>query len=266
MSTIHPAAVIEAGAIIGENVRIGPGVFISKDAEIGSGCVIGPNAVIHAYTRIGQDCRIHAGAVIGDTPQDLAFKDGVSFVRIGDRCTLREGVTIHRGTKEGTETVVGNDCYIMSNTHLAHNVRFGNRVIAASGALLGGYAEIGDGAFISGNAVVHQFCRIGRLAMIGGVSAISKDVPPFCTTRSGQLNVVVGLNTIGLRRNGLNPDQRKAVRQCLDIVYKSRLNVSQAVAKLNELTDQPFAKEWVDFIKASRRGLCRFTTGREDED
>jgi len=263
---IHPAAVIEAGAKIGPDVRIGPGVFVSKDAELGSGCIIGPNAVIHAYTRIGEHCRIHSGAVVGDTPQDLAFQEAISYVRIGNRCTLREGVTVHRGTKDGTETVVGDDCFLMSNSHLAHNVRLGNRVITASGALLGGYVEVGDGAFISGNAVVHQFCRIGRMAMIGGLSAISKDIPPFCTTRSGQYNVVVGLNTVGLRRNGFTPDQRKAVRQCLDVVYKSGLNISQAVEQLNALTDQVFAREWVEFIKSSRRGLCRFTTGREDED
>lgn len=255
--SIHPTAIIDGSARIGSGVRIGPGVVIAADVVLGDGCDIGPQVVIHSYTSLGAGCRVHAGAVIGDTPQDLAFRESKSFVRMGARCVLREGVTIHRGTKEGTETVVGDDCYLMANSHLAHNVRLGHRVILANGVLLGGYVDVGDGAFISGNAVVHQFCRIGRLAMIGGLSAVSKDVPPFCMTRSGSLNTIVGLNIVGLRRNGFAPDQRRAVRRCFDLLFREGLNVGQALEKLAASPADPIAAEWACFIAGAKRGICK---------
>ena len=263
---IHPSAIVDSKAQLGSNVEIGPGAVIQSNAVIGDGCVIGPRAVICTYTTLGAECRVHSGAVIGDTPQDLAFKKVQSFVRIGDRCTFREGVTIHRGTKEGTETVVGNDCYLMVNSHLAHNVKLGNRVIFANGVLLGGYVEVGDGAFISGNAVVHQFCHIGRLVMIGGVCGISKDVPPFCMTRSGSINTIVGLNIVGLRRNGFTPDQRKTVRECMNILYMRGLNVSQAVEQLKQKADDAVVAEILTFIESSNRGLCKFSSRGQDEE
>jgi len=262
---IHPTAVIDPGTQLGQNIHVGPGAVIEADTTIGDGCVIGPHAVIRAYTTLGAECRVHAGAVIGDTPQDLAFKNVKSFVRIGARCTFREGVTVHRGTKEGTETVMGDDCYLMVNSHVAHNVVLGNRVIFANGVLLGGYVEIGDGAFISGNSVVHQFCHIGRLAMVGGLSAISKDVPPFCMTRSGGLNSIVGLNVVGMRRNGFTAEQRKAVRECLDILFMQGFNVSQAVQQLKLRADAA-ASEYVSFIEASKRGICKFSSQGQDEE
>jgi UDP-N-acetylglucosamine acyltransferase len=264
---IHPSAIVDSSSQVGHDVVIGPGAVIAADTVIGDGCAIGPNAVICPHTSLGPGCRVHAGAVIGDTPQDLAFQPGVkSFVRIGARCVFREGVTIHRGTKEGAETVVGDDCYLMANSHLAHNVTLGNKVILANGVLLGGYVEVGDGAFISGNAVVHQFCRVGRLAMLGGLSAIGKDVPPFCMTRSGEVNTVIGLNVVGLRRSGFNPDQRKTIRECMDIVYASGLNVSQALEVLRSRQDDPLAAEWVAFIAAAKRGICKFSSrGGDDE-
>ncbi|HMP95546.1 MAG TPA: acyl-ACP--UDP-N-acetylglucosamine O-acyltransferase [Kiritimatiellia bacterium] len=262
---VHATAVIDPAATIGANVRIGPGVVVGPDVTIGPDTVIGPHAVIHPYTTMGPGCRIHAGAVIGDIPQDLAFKDVVSRVRIGARCILREGVTIHRGTKEASETVVGDDCYLMANSHLAHNVKLGNRVILANGVLLGGYVEIDDGAFVSGNAVVHQFCRIGRLAMVGGISGVGKDVPPFCMTRSGSVNTVIGLNIVGLRRNGFSPEQRQMIRACFHTVYREGLNVSQAVDVLKSRTD-PLAREWADFISQAKRGICKGSFLGADEE
>jgi UDP-N-acetylglucosamine acyltransferase len=263
----HPSAIIDSSARLGSGIEVGPGAVIGPGATVGDGCVIGPHAVIHGFATLGDGCRVHAGAVIGDTPQDLAFLPEVkSYVRIGARCVLREGVTIHRGTKEGTETIVGDDGYLMANSHLAHNVKLGNKVILANGALLGGYVEVGDGAFISGNAVVHQFCRIGRLAMVGGLSGIGKDVPPFCMTRSGSINTVVGLNIVGLRRHGFTPAQRMAARECLGILYERGLNVSQALAVLRERTEDPVAMAWVDFISSAKRGICRFSSRGSDEE
>lgn len=264
---IHPSAHLDSAAQLGQHISIGPGAVIAAGAVIGDGCVIGPHAVIHGYTTLGAGTVVHAGAIIGDTPQDLAFKrDVVSYVRIGARCVLRENLTIHRGTKEGSATVLGDDCYVMANSHLAHNVNLGNRVIVVSGALLAGYVEVGDGAFISGNAVVHQFCRIGRLAIVGGLSGISKDVPPFCMTRSGTINTVIGLNIIGLRRAGFSTDQRKTLRQAFNTLYRSGLNISQAVAALRSQANDPLFTELADFISQARRGICKGAVADDDDE
>ncbi|HMO03135.1 MAG TPA: acyl-ACP--UDP-N-acetylglucosamine O-acyltransferase [Kiritimatiellia bacterium] len=265
---IHPSAIVDPAAKLGAGVEIGPGAVVEAGAVLGDGCVLGPHAVVRPFATLGPGCRVHAGAVIGDTPQDLAFKELASHVRIGARCTFREGVTVHRGTKEGTETVIGDDCYLMANSHVAHNCRLGNRVILANGSLLGGYVEIGDGAFVSGNAVIHQFCRIGRLAMIGGLSGISKDVPPFCMTHSVDMNTVVGLNIVGLKRNGFTPEQRKAVKACFALVFREGLNTAQARERLAARAGDAIAAEWLAFITGSRRGLCKFAArgGTADEE
>jgi UDP-N-acetylglucosamine acyltransferase len=235
---IHTTAIVESGAVIGENAEIGP------------------HAVILACVTLGPGCKVHAGAVLGDEPQDLAYKGAASFVRIGARCVIREHVTIHRGTKEGTATEVGDECFLMANSHLGHNVRLGRRVIVANGALLGGYAEVGDSAFVSGNALVHQFCRIGRLAMLSGGCGISKDVPPFCTVRGIQPNRIAGLNVVGLRRAGMTPADRAAVRKAFALLYQSGLNTTQALERIRaELQGAPVL-EFCDFIEASKRGIC----------
>ena len=266
---IHPTAVVDHGALLGAGVVVGPFAVIERDTQIGDGCVIGPHVVIHRYTSIGSACRIHAGAVIGDLPQDLAFKpDTVSYVRLGARCWIREGVTIHRGTKPDTVTEVGDDCFLMVNSHLAHNVKLGNGVILVNGALLAGYAEVGDNAFISGNAVVHQFVRIGRLAMLGGVSGVSKDVPPFCTAKSHEANQILGLNVVGLRRAGFKPEERQALRSAFKILYRSGLNISQAVERIRAEFKETIIIEFCDFIESSKRGICGMDTaaaGQEQE-
>ena len=250
MSSIHPTAVIEDGAVIGSNVHIGP------------------YAVVLRNVTIGPNCRIHAGAVIGDLPQDLAFQPAETFVRIGADCVIREHVTVHRGTKPGTATVVGDGCYLMANSHLGHNVRLGTRVIVANGALLGGYVEVDDEAFISGHVVIHQFVRIGRLAMLSGGGGIGKDVPPFCTTVGLERNRIGGLNTIGMRRAGLSPAERVQVKRAFTLLYRSHLNVSQALERMRqEFTDGP-AMEIVEFASVSRRGICsmRESTGDQGAD
>ena len=264
---IHPTAVVDHGAVLGADVVVGPFAVIDRDTQIGDGCVIGPHAVIHRYTSIGPGGRIHAGAVLGDLPQDLAFKpDTVSYVRIGARAWIREGVTIHRGTKADTVTEVGDDCFLMANSHLAHNVKLGNNVILVNGALLAGYVEVGDYAFISGNAVVHQFVRIGRLAMMGGQGAVSQDIPPFCTGRSGAGNEILGLNIVGLRRAGFKPETRQALKAAFKTLYRSGLTISRAVDKIRAECTDPAVAEFADFIAASKRGVCGLAASAGDSD
>lgn len=253
---IHATAVVDSGAVLGRGVTVGPFAYVAAGARIGEGCMIGPHATVYGCVDLGAGCRVHAGAVLGDVPQDVGFAGGESGVRIGARCVLREGVTVHRGTKPGTMTTLGDDCFLMAFSHVAHNVTLASRVIMANGALLAGYVEVGERCFISGNAVVHQFVRIGRLAMLGGGCGISKDVPPFCTMCPTALNEVAGLNVVGMRRAGLSATDRQAVRQAFKVLYRSGLNVSQAVAVLRERFTTGPAAELSAFAAASTRGLC----------
>ncbi|EKQ70257.1 acyl-(acyl-carrier-protein)--UDP-N-acetylglucosamine O-acyltransferase [Leptolyngbyaceae cyanobacterium JSC-12] len=255
---IHPTAVIEPGAELGDNVTVGAFSYIEPDVKIGDRCVIGPHVTILRYTQLGAGCRVHPGAVLGDLPQDLAFQNDITHVRIGSNCVIREGVTIHRGTRAGSITQVGDDCLLMAQSHLAHNVKLGNQVIVANGALLAGYVEVGDRAFISGNCLVHQFTRVGRLAMMSGASAVQKDILPFCITRSVSPNTIMGLNIVGLRRAGFSASDRRILKQALGVLYNSGLNTSQAIEKLEAEFESELVKEWCEFIRSSKRGICKF--------
>lgn len=256
--TIHPTAVVDPKAELGKNVTVGAFAYIDADVTVGDDCQILPRATLLRYTTLGRHCRVHPGAVLGDLPQDLAFEATETYAHIGDRCVLREGVTVHRGTKPGSATVVGNDCLLMVNSHVAHNGKLGDRVILANNALIAGYAEVGDRAFISGGCLVHQFTRIGRLVMMSGGSAVQKDVPPFCMTRSVSPNTIMGLNVVGLRRANVSADERKALKQALQILYQSDLSVSNAVGRIRATLKSPLIEEMCAFIDASERGICKF--------
>ena len=261
MTEIHRSATISSKASIAEDVRIGPNAVILDDVTIGSGSVIGPNVVIHPYTTLGAACRVHAGAILGDVPQDMAFEEStVSYVTIGDRCVIREGVTIHRGTKAETATRIGNDCFLMAFSHFGHNVVLGDRVIVVNASLLAGYVEVDDGVFIGGASVVHQFVKIGTLAMLGGMSGIGKDVPPYCMTVSAARNRISGLNVIGLKRAGIKPDERKQIKSAFAVLFRSGLNTSQAMERIeNEFPTGP-ASAFSAFLERSNRGLCAMST------
>ena len=263
---IHKTAIIEPGAQLGSNVAVGPYAYIEGDVTIGDGCVLGPHVTILRYTTLGANCQVHANAVLGDVAQDLGYKDARSYVRIGAGCTIREGVTVHRGTKPESVTELGDGCFMMAYSHFAHNVKCGRNVIVANGALLAGYVEVGDRAFISGNVVIHQLVRIGRIAMLGGDAAVSKDVPPFCTVRPAAVNKVLSPNIVGLRRAGFSLNQREEVRQTFKMLYRSGLNITQALAKIRATFPTGPAIEMADFIEASRRGVCGFEEGEEPEE
>lgn len=264
MNSIHKTAVVSETARLGNNVKIGAMAFIDDNVELGDNVEIGPSAVVLRYTTVGRDSKIHSHAVVGDTPQDMAFENKESFTHIGERCVIREGVTIHRGTKPGTATEIGSDCYLMCNSHCAHNVKLGNNVILVNGSLLAGYVEVGDRAFISGNCLIHQFVRIGKLAMLSGSSGVSKDVPPFCTTKGVAANTVAGLNVVGMRRAGIKPDERLRIKQCYRLLYRSGLNTRDAVAKMKEMELSPLMSEFCLFVEESKRGVCAFDMGMND--
>lgn len=254
--SIHPQAVIHPDARVGEGTRVGPFSVIEADVIIGPDCCIGPHVVIHSHTRLGPGAQVHAGVVLGDIPQDMAFKEVRSSVEIGEGCVFREGVTVHRGTKADTVTRLGDRCFLMANSHVAHNCVLGDDVILANGVLLGGYVELGDRVFLSGNCVVHQFCKVGTLAMMSGLSAASKDVPPYCILHNSSTNQVAGLNVVGMRRAGLTGEQRKEIKQAFNILYRSGLNLQEAVARMKEAYPEgPAATLW-KFAEHSTRGLC----------
>ena len=201
---IHPSATIHPKAKLDSTVRVGPYAVIDEGVEVGPHCIIGPHVYLTGMTTLGSHNRVHAGCVLGDAPQDLKYDGQPTRLRIGDHNVFREHVTVHRSNKIEEATVIGAHNFLMANSHVAHNCHLGDHVILANGVLLGGHATVQDRAFISGNCLVHQFVRVGSLALMQGGSAISKDLPPYTVARGD--NGICGLNTIGLRRAGMSPE------------------------------------------------------------
>lgn len=260
--SIDARAVVAKGARIAGGVEIGPFAIIEDDVDIGPGVKIWPHAYICSGSSIGEGTQIHMGAVVGNIPQDLAFKGGKTFVKVGKRNVIREYVTIHRGTTDGSSTIIGDDCYFMAVSHVGHNCDIGNNVIVANGALLAGYVEVGDRAFISGNVVIHQFCRIGELAMIGGFSGINKDVPPYMLVRGP--SVVRSLNLVGLRRTKLPRETVAALRDVYKLIYTSGMNTRQALAEMKKMSASKELDVLIKFIESSKRGICKSKASDEE--
>lgn len=261
---IHPGAFVHPGARLGPGTRVGPGCVIDEFVVIGKDCEIRAHAVVTGHTMIGDGNQIGYGAVIGAEPQDLAFDPkAVSRVVIGDRNVIREHATVHRGTKDGTETRIGSDCFLMAGAHVGHNCVIGDRAIIANGALLGGYVGVAGGAFISGNAVIHQFCRIGRLAMIRGGGRIGKDVPPFMI--GDATNRVRGLNVVGLRRSGIGPEARVALKRAFHALFLSGRPMPEVLGEL-EADAASEVREVIAFIRESKRGVVAFRGGEEGDE
>ena len=260
--SIHPTAVIHPQATLGARVSVGPFAVIEEGAQLGDGCVVHAHAFIGGSVALGEKCTVGHGAVLGGDPQDFAFKPQVrSRVVIGDGTRIGEYVTIHRGTTEGSETVVGEGCFLMGGAHLAHNVRLGSGVIIANNALLGGYVDVGDRVFIGGGCVFHQGIRIGRLAICQGASAFSKDIPPFVI--AAQRNGVAGLNVVGLRRAGLGSDERAEIKRAFDLLYRTGKHATQAITFARAEKWDDAGRAFWDFVAAAKkRGLCAWLGGR----
>lgn len=253
LSYIHP------DARIGKDVVIEPFCYIAANVEIGDGCHIGPNATIYDFVKLGRDCKVFPGAVIGAIPQDLKFDGEVSWVEIGDRTTIRECATINRGTAASGKrlTKIGNDCLIMSYAHIAHDCRIGDHCIVVSHVGLAGETDMDDWAIVGGGTMVHQFSHIGTHAMVGGASGVSKDIPPYILS-AGHPIVYEGINAIGLRRRGFSNAEIDEIKSVYKIIYEENNNVSDALRIIDEFfPDGKHAKVITDFIRASKRGICR---------
>lgn len=261
---IHPTAIVEDGARLGAEVEIGAYSLVGPQVEIGDGSVVQAHVVIEGAVRLGKNNVIGHGSVIGGLPQDLGFKSGThSRVEIGDRNTLREHCTIHRGTAEGSATILGHDNFLMAGAHVGHNCQVANRVIIANNCLLGGYVRVDDGAFLGGASIFHQFMRVGRLAMIQGGAGFSKDIPPFVI--AAEINLVFGINVLGLRRAGFTAEEREEIRRAFKMLYRSGMNTRQALEKADESGFGNVGREFFAFVReAAKRGVVAYQQNGED--
>ncbi|HZO82769.1 MAG TPA: acyl-ACP--UDP-N-acetylglucosamine O-acyltransferase [Candidatus Binataceae bacterium] len=252
---IHPSAVVGVEVELGPGVEIGPFCLLDGRIRIGARTRLIGHVTILGEVEIGEANVFHPTAVIGDEPQDLAYRGGPRRVRIGNRNVFREGVTVHRGSERGEITILGDDNFLMQNAHIAHDCRVGNAAIIAGGALLAGWVEVGDRALVSGNCVVHQFVRIGRFAMMRGMSRTSRDIPPFCI--ADLTHTLRGINVIGLRRAGFDARAIRALRDAFATLFGARRNLKLALEELAAAGPMmPEVAEMVEFIRASKRGVA----------
>jgi UDP-N-acetylglucosamine acyltransferase len=250
----HPTAVIHPQAQLHPTVRVGPYAVIDEHVVIGPGCQIGPHVYITGCTVIGAGNEFHAGCVVGEAPQDLKYQSQPTGLRIGERNVIREHATIHRSNRPGDETVIGSNNFLMAHSHVGHNSRIGSHVIVANGALIGGHVVVEDRAFISGNCLIHQFARVGTLALMQGGSGISRDLPPFTVARGD--NRICGLNTIGLRRAGITADERLELRRLYQALFRSRLGWQERLRSASQEFLSDCSRLVIDFVAASSRGVC----------
>ncbi len=258
----QPLAYIHPQAKIARNVVVEPFTTINNDVEIGSGTWIGSNVTIMEGARIGKNCRIFPGAIISAIPQDLKFEGEDSLTVIGDNTTIRECVTINRGTNDRGKTVVGDNCLIMAAAHIAHDCIVGNNAIIVNGVLLGGHVIVGEYAVLGGLSAIHQFIHIGEHAMISGGSLVRKDVPPYTKAAKEPLSYV-GINSVGLRRRGFTSSKIKEIQDIYRILYQKNYNTTQAIEIIEaEMEATPERDEIMLFIRNSQRGIMKgYTAG-----
>lgn len=255
MTKIHPTASVDPAAQLGEDVQIGAFSVVGPEVIIGDRTILDTHVVLENGTSLGTDCRICSGAVLGGSPQDHKFKGEKTQLILGDRNVIREYVTIHRSTGEGTATRIGDDNMIMANSHVAHNCQIGSRIMMANMVGISGHAVVEDDVVIGGIVGIHQFVRIGKMAMVGGFSKVVQDVPPFMMA-DGRPSKVYGLNTVGLRRHGISPSVRTSLKRSFKIIYRSDLNFSQAIEEIEQDVEESAEREYLlEFLRNVKFGF-----------
>mgnify|MGYP001472003423 CR=1 FL=1 len=256
---IHPTALIDPKAEIGEGVEIGPYSVIEKDVSIGEGTKVGPHVVIREGTHIGKRCQIFQFASVGEAPQATFYRGEKTSLFIGDQNIIREFVTLHRGTiKGGGKTAIGNENFFMAYCHVAHDCQIGNQVVLANGATLAGHILIEDYAVIGGLSAIHQFCQVGTHAFISGLTGVSLDIPPYMLA-SGSRAKLFGLNAVGLKRHGFSEETLKTLKKAYRIIFRSGLTLEKAMKKVeeDEISKTPEVQHLLQFIQRSKRGISR---------
>jgi UDP-N-acetylglucosamine acyltransferase len=265
LSFIAPTARVHPEAVIGPGTRIGEFCVVESDVVIGAQCVLEPYVYVKRWTTLGDANEISAGTALGTDPLDKSFSGERSYLRIGDRNKIREHYTISRGTQPESETRIGSGNYIMTSGHIAHNCILGDEIVVASCSLVAGYVEIESQAFISGGVVIHQFSKIGRLAMVGGNTRVNSDLPPYFLY--SDFNVAAkGLNVVGLKRAGFALDDVKQLKAAYRLLYRSGLKLEEALQRIERELSSEHARHLVNFIRASKRGICRESGKRRGED
>jgi UDP-N-acetylglucosamine acyltransferase len=252
---IHPTAIISPDAEIAADAEIGAFAIIGEGCTVGPGNVIAPRATLERNVTLGHSVKVGIGTILGGAPQDLKFTGEETTVEIGDGTVIREYATINRGTAHSFKTTVGKNCLLMSYVHIAHDCQIGNGVILSNVVQLAGHVTIEDKAIISGLSAVHQFARIGHHSFIGGMSRVSKDIPPFLKAVGNPVKLY-GLNTIGLQRSGIDEETIRELKRAYRLLFRSDLNVTQAIERAQtELDPLPEVKELIRFVEASERGV-----------
>jgi UDP-N-acetylglucosamine acyltransferase len=265
---IHPTAIVDRRAEIAEDVEIGPHCMVEGNVKIGRGCRLYHNVYVTGWTEIGEACVLHPGVIIGHEPQDTKYSGARSFCKVGRGTIVREYSTMHRGTVPESATIVGEGCFLLANAHVGHNCTVGNNVTLINNVLLGGHASVGDGATLGGAVGVHQFVRIGEMAMVAAMAKVIQDVVPYALTDvRGKIS---GINRVGLRRAGVPHDELKRLRDAYRSLFEKGLSREAAIRELSAMTGSPRVNELLAFVKEeSRRGLAgrpaRATTRPHDD-
>lgn len=257
-TTVHPSAIVLPGVELGEGVEIGPYCYLEPGVEIGDGCRIGPHVHLLGRVVLGAGCVVRSGTVLGGEPQDDDYRGERTVVRIGADCQFHEHVTVHRATGEGNETVLGAGVRMMASSHVGHNGRVGDGVVMVNSSVVGGHAEVGERAILSAFSGIHQFGRIGRLTLVGANSGMSRDAPPFSIVAGAYPTRWRGPNAIGMKRAGIEADDRDAVRQALHRMFSNGDGARTVAEELADSDCAPVA-ELADFILTSKRGVCAGT-------
>ena len=265
MNKISPLASVSPKAKLGDNIEIGPFAFIDGDVEIGDGCKIHPHAMIYSYVKMGKNCQVFPGAVVGAIPQDLKYEGEVTYVEIGDNVTIRECVTINRGTKASGKCVtkIGSNTLLMSYVHVAHDCVVGNHCILVSFVGIAGETVVDDWAIVGGGAKAHQFSKIGCHAMVGGMSKINKDIPPYVLCGRDPI-CYSGVNIVGLRRRGCSSEGIRNIKDIYDTIYFAGYNITDGCAKVEAGFPQSEERDTIlNFIRSSKRGIIRANDSHE---